>query len=72
MTSCRTCRWYKVDMGNPTKGICISGTYHTDDKGAASGSAGSVIPGKQINGSGKACEKYEDKPSRAQRLKEGM
>ena len=72
MTTCRACRWYKVDIGNPMKGICIVGAYQADDKEAASGSAGSVIPGKLINGSDKVCEKFEDKPSRAQRLKEGM
>ena len=72
MTNCRACRWYKVDVGNPTKGICIQGSYQADEKEATGGTATSVIPGKLINGSDEACEKYEDKPSRAQRIKEGM
>jgi len=72
MTACRMCRWYKVDVGNPMNGICISGSYQADAKEAASGSASSVIPGKLIKGSDKVCEKFEDKPSRTQRLKEGM
>lgn len=72
MNNCRACRWYKVDVGNPTKGICIKDSYQADEKEATTGSAGSVIPGKLINGSDEACEKFEPNPSRAQRIKEGM
>ena len=72
MASCRACRWYKVDVGNPIKGLCIHGGYIADEKAAAGGTASAVIPGKLINGSDEACENYEGKPSRAQRLKEGM
>ena len=72
MANCRSCRWYKIDVGNPTKGLCIYGSYQQDEKEAASGVAGSVVPGKLINGSDEACDNYEDRPSRAQRLKEGV
>lgn len=72
MVNCRICRWYKIDVGNPMKGLCIHGSYRADEKAATGGIASSVIPGKLINGSDEACEHYENKPSRAQRLKEGM
>lgn len=72
MANCRTCRWYKVDVGNPTKGVCIVGAYESDEKASASGTVSSVLPGKLVSGSDSACEKYEDRPSHAQRLKEGM
>lgn len=74
MAKCRDCRWYKVDVGNPMKGVCIKGTYQADEKEASSSTSGgvSVIPGSMVNGSDEACEHYEDKPSRKQRLKEGM
>ena len=49
MANCRTCRWYKIDIGNPTKGICISQSYQADEKEAAGGTASSVIPGKLVN-----------------------
>lgn len=74
MSTCRACRWYRVDIGNPMKGVCIVNAYQVDSKDATSGSAGSVIPGKLIQGSDEACDKFEDKKSvsRAQRLNEGM
>jgi len=74
MANCRTCRWYKIDIGNPAKGVCISQSYQADEKEAAGGTASSVIPGKLVNGSDEACKTYDakDKYSRAQRLKEGM
>ena len=74
MATCRECRWYKVDIGNPTKGICISQSYQADEQEAAGGTTSSVIPGKLIKGSDAICNDYEvkGKSSRAQRLKEGM
>jgi len=56
------------------KGLCIVGGYQVSGEDATSGSAGSVIPGKLIQGSDETCEKFEDRKSisRAQRLKEGM
>ena len=72
MTTCRECRWYKTDVGNPMKGLCISERYEADEKETAAGTATSVIPAKMVNMGDEACEKFETKPSRAQRLKEGM
>jgi hypothetical protein len=68
------CRWYKIDVGNPTKGICISQAYQADENDASGGIASSVIPGRMVIGSNEACEKYDAKAnySRSQRLKEGM
>ena len=72
MKVCKDCRWYKVDVGNPMKGLCISGRYEASETETAAGTATSVIPGKIVNMRDEACEKFEDKPSRAQRLKESM
>jgi hypothetical protein len=72
MSACRKCRWSRVDVGDPTKGICIAGKYEANEEEATSGTAQSVIPGKMISLSDKACDKFEDKPSRAQSLREGM
>ena len=74
VATCRICRWYKVDVGNPTKGICISQSYQADEKEATGGTASSVIPGKLLNGSNEACKNFDakDKYSRKQRLNEGM
>ncbi|KJS00777.1 MAG: hypothetical protein VR68_06830 [Peptococcaceae bacterium BRH_c4a] len=72
MATCRQCRWGKVDVGDPTKGICISGKYESDASDSTSGIAQSVIPGKMVSLSDQACDKFETKPSRAQSIKEGM
>lgn len=74
MAKCRACRWYKTDIGNPTKGMCIFGSYTADAKDAAGGTASTVITGKIINGSDEECKDFEDRKSasRSQRLKEGM
>ncbi|RLB68607.1 MAG: hypothetical protein DRH08_00405 [Deltaproteobacteria bacterium] len=74
MAKCRDCRWYKTDIGNPTKGMCIHGSYKAEAKDAAGGTASTVITGKIVNGSDEECENYESKKgtSRSQRLKEGM
>ena len=68
---CRDCRWYKVDLGNPTKGLCIEERYEADASETTSGMASSIVKGKMIMGSDEACEKFEKKTSRAQALKEG-
>lgn len=72
MAKCRDCRWGKVDIGDPTKGVCIAGRYEASAAEATSGISQSVIPGKLVSLSDEACDKFEPKPSRAQRLKEGM
>lgn len=72
MSTCRKCRWSRIDVGNPTKGLCIAGKYEAGEEDAASGTAQSVIPGKMISLSDKACDKFEDKPSHTQRLREGV
>lgn len=69
--NCRDCRWYKVDMGNPMKGLCIEGSYETAAGESTSGTASYVVKATMHMGTDEACDKFEGKPSRAQRLKEG-
>jgi len=71
METCRKCRWSRVDIGDPTKGLCIAGRHEEEEQETTSGVAQSVIPGKMISLSDEACDKFEPKPPRAQRLKEG-
>lgn len=70
--TCRKCRWSRVDVGDPTKGLCIEGKREARADEATSGTAQSLIPGKMIKLSDEACEKFEPKPSHAQRIKEGI
>ena len=70
--TCRKCRWSRVDVGDPTKGLCIETKHEVSADEATSGVAQSVIPGKMIKLSDEECEKFEPKPSRAQRIKEGI
>jgi hypothetical protein len=54
------------------KGKCLVGKHEADEKETTSGVAQSVIPGKLITLLDPACDKFETKPSHAQRLKEGL
>jgi len=73
MAKCRACRWYKIDIGDPTQGLCITVSL-SDEKESTGGTASSVITGNMVNGSDEQCNNFEDKSntSRSQRLKEGM
>jgi len=70
--TCRKCRWSRVDVGDPTKGLCIETKHEVSAEEATSGVAQLVIPGKMLKLSDEACEKFETKPSHAQRIKEGI
>jgi len=72
MATCRECRWSDIDWGNPMKGKCLVGKHEAGAKETTSGVAQSVIPGKLITLLDPACDKFETKPSHAQRLKEGL
>ena len=72
METCRKCRWARVDVGDPTKGVCIAGRRDADEKETTAGVAQAVIPGKLISLSDKACDKFEPKGSKQQYLKDGM
>jgi hypothetical protein len=72
MATCKECRWSRVDVGNPTKGLCISGRHEGSAEETTAGIAQSVIPGKMIGLRDSACDKFDAKPSRTQRIKEGI
>ena len=72
MPTCRECRFSDVDWGNPMKGKCLCDKYEASESETTAGVAQSVIPGRMITLDDPACEKFEPKPSREQRLKEGL
>ncbi|MGB5159205.1 hypothetical protein [Desulfobacterium sp. N47] len=70
--TCRKCRWSRVDTGNPMKGVCFFGRRDGSAGESASGVSSTIIKGKLVNLSDKACENFEPKPSHAQQIREGI
>ena len=72
METCKQCRWARVDLADPSKGVCLYGSGEASAEEVAAGTAQRVLTGKAIKLSDEACEHFEKKPPRRQLLREGF
>ena len=71
MAACRDFAHARKGYTVPTEGLCIAGRKEMGEEETTSGTASAAAPGKSINLSASACEKFEPKKSRKEMIREG-
>jgi len=71
MATCRDCAYARKGYSVPDEGLCIVGRKEMSEEETTSGTAAAVAPGRAINLSDPACEKFEPKKSRKEMIRDG-